>query len=681
MARIVYGTITRAGLPLGYALVFSIAAVVCADVHAAKVSEFGFDPDDSTEIIQKALDSGARQLVFDRQTGPWVTRPLAARSNTEIIFEDGVELVAKRGEFHGLRDFLFCVDCVTNIVLRGLGGKGGTFRMWKKDYQDLSKYEKSEWRHTLYLRSVENVIVENMTFKSSGGDGVAFGARGDRNCRNVVFRRCVFDDNHRQGISICSGENILIEDCILSNTKGTPPEAGIDFEPDRPNECLSNITLRNVLSINNAGNGADVYPVQMRDFSTPVSIILENFRSIGNRCGVFACANDRIESGHVRGKVEFRNCLFADSRDSGLTLRGLPKGAMDLSFENCIVSNCAPEKMVADVILKTEQARQGYSDGIDFGNLTIYQPRDRDWFRCGQGCFGPRPRNVSGEITVVKPGGRVEKRLLDDVWRTAAFPLVGDGRMPPPRVRLPQPDDVEIIDEHPGEMAELSPVFTCYHPGNYVFFAEKAGPCRFFVGQYAPAPGRKATEGDIQIARAGGGSRRWKMKIPGFDGGEIVFDAPARGFYVMTLPTGKNRARVYKASVPVALYFPSMFQIVAGENQKPFTVWFENPGDKDFLLLANGDNSYYRYTTEICAPSGVVAFKGDNQADANIIVSGKAGEAERGLWSATFGPTEKPHYSWINIDISGVPPVVFLSREKRWTTIRPNNVSEHKETR
>ena len=147
----------------------------------------------------------------------------------------------------------------------------------------------------------------------------------------------------------------------------------------------------------------------------------------------------------------------------------------------------------------------------------------------------------------------------------------------------------------------------------------------------------------------------------------------------MTLPTGKNRARVYKASVPVALYFPSMFQIVAGENQKPFTVWFENPGDKDFLLLANGDNSYYRYTTEIRAPSGVVAFKGDNQADANIIVSGKAGEAERGLWSATFGPTEKPHYSWINIDISGVPPVVFLSREKRWTTIRPNNVSEHKE--
>ena len=71
-----------------------------------KVSSFGYNAEDSTEIIQRALDSGAPKLVFDRQAGPWITRPLVARSNQELVFEDGVELLAKKGEFHGIRDYL-----------------------------------------------------------------------------------------------------------------------------------------------------------------------------------------------------------------------------------------------------------------------------------------------------------------------------------------------------------------------------------------------------------------------------------------------------------------------------------------------------------------------------------------------------------------------------------------------
>ena len=60
-----------------FAFVLAIALSLCGAgtmSHGAtdgvKVSSFGFDAEDSTEIIQRALDSGARTLVFDRQAGP-----------------------------------------------------------------------------------------------------------------------------------------------------------------------------------------------------------------------------------------------------------------------------------------------------------------------------------------------------------------------------------------------------------------------------------------------------------------------------------------------------------------------------------------------------------------------------------------------------------------------------------
>lgn len=110
-----------------------------SDQNTVRVSSFGFDPLDSTRYIQAALDSGARTVVIDRQQDPWVVCPLFARSNSEIVLEEGVELVAKRGAFKLVRgNSLFSLEGVTNVIVRGLGS-GATMRMWKKDYQTAPK--------------------------------------------------------------------------------------------------------------------------------------------------------------------------------------------------------------------------------------------------------------------------------------------------------------------------------------------------------------------------------------------------------------------------------------------------------------------------------------------------------------------------------------------------------------
>jgi len=73
-------------------------ALIC-DAKSVKVSDFGFDPVDSTRFLQAALDSGAKRVVVDKQFGPWVTLPLEGRSNQRVEIEEGVVIEAKKGGF------------------------------------------------------------------------------------------------------------------------------------------------------------------------------------------------------------------------------------------------------------------------------------------------------------------------------------------------------------------------------------------------------------------------------------------------------------------------------------------------------------------------------------------------------------------------------------------------------
>ena len=87
-------------------MICTILAAVVAAATEVKVSDFGYDAADSTDFIRAALTSGARRVVLDKQSGPWYTLPLKMPSDIEFVLEPGVELVAKRGEYKGLRDYL-----------------------------------------------------------------------------------------------------------------------------------------------------------------------------------------------------------------------------------------------------------------------------------------------------------------------------------------------------------------------------------------------------------------------------------------------------------------------------------------------------------------------------------------------------------------------------------------------
>lgn len=103
-----------------------------------------------------------------------------------------------------------------------------------------------------------------------------------------------------------------MENVVMRDTSGTPPMAGIDFEPNDPTEVLSNIVMRNYTVQNNSGDGFAFYLHNLNSTSRPISIRLEGCRSIGNRRSVSVSVGNSKEK-TVSGVIEFVDCKFEGS--------------------------------------------------------------------------------------------------------------------------------------------------------------------------------------------------------------------------------------------------------------------------------------------------------------------------------------------------------------------------------
>ena len=384
-------------------------AQATADVAAGKRAEaraswWGFDPADATVALQAAIHSGARTLIVEDMGAPWITDKLTLASDLKMVFEPGVVVQAKRGAFRGGGDCLFSAALKTNLTLIG---HGATLRMWKQDYDDKTQYKHAEWRHVLSFTSCAGVRVEGLTLADSGGDGIYLGvAQKGVPCSDVVIKKVVCLNNYRQGISVISARNRLIEDCVLKDTGGTAPEAGIDFEPNAATEELVNCVMRNCASENNKGDAYTFYLRPLRADSMPISIRLENCRSIGCRRSVaFVTGNDSDTAG-VRGAMEFINCRFEGSQQAAISIGDKPVSGSRVSFVNCEVVNPAARQPAMTPIVFTSDANGVDTiGGIRFESCTIDDSQNRLPMSYQDMSGGVALSDITGTLTV-KRGGR-----------------------------------------------------------------------------------------------------------------------------------------------------------------------------------------------------------------------------------------------------------------------------------
>ncbi len=264
-----------------------LATAVSSWAGGAVVMPEKFDDNDATDFIQKAIDSGAEEVVIPNKGKPWNVRPLKLRSDLVLTLEPGTVIQAKKGAFLDLNDSVLLASDSQNLVIRG--GEGSKIRMFREDYLQ-TPYLAGEWRMGISLNGCKNVRIENLTIENTGGDGIYIAPGTVPYSEDIVIRNVRCFDNHRQGISVISVKGLLIEDTLLANTAGTNPQAGIDFEPNFWYDVIQNVTLRRVTASGNAGPGFVAYLTPLNPDSEPFSITLEQCVANENYVGGYVFA-------------------------------------------------------------------------------------------------------------------------------------------------------------------------------------------------------------------------------------------------------------------------------------------------------------------------------------------------------------------------------------------------------
>lgn len=299
----------------------------------ANAAWWGFDEQDASKTLQAALRCGAKKMTVPDMGKPWIVGPMFLESDQEVVFEKGVVVQALKGSFLGVNDSLFTADNKENITLRG---DGAEWAMRKEDYRK-APYGNGEWRMCLALLSCRNVKVSGLRLASSGGDGIYVGRSGKKDarpgCEDIHIKDVVCDGNYRQGISVISVKNLLIENSTFQKTDGTAPMAGIDFEPNKPDEFLINCVIRNCTFKENAGYGMLFELENIRE--NPVSIRVEGCTSDQNNEGALYILAPKAE-----GRIEFLgNKLVGNRRvddSAGLKVLFGPGSDRGLAAVRCL---------------------------------------------------------------------------------------------------------------------------------------------------------------------------------------------------------------------------------------------------------------------------------------------------------------------------------------------------------
>ena len=390
-----------------------VEKVASGEVQTAKASWWGFEAEDSTDALQAAINSGAKKLIVDNTGKPWVVRPIKLASNQQIIFESGVEVVAKPGEFKGKGDCLFRSAGGKNIALIGYGA---TLRMRRAEYAGAG-YEKSEWRHLLSFCSCSNISILGLTIAESGGDGIYLGTatKGVTNS-NVVIKDVVCDKHYRQGISVITAENLLVENTIMRGTAGTDPQSGIDFEPNQPSERLANIVLRNCVTERNSGSGYMFYLKFLSSESAPVSVRFEKCSSTGDIVASARIANGNPPKEAVTGKIEFIGCTFKDSANAGVLVSDVPVTGCKVRFVDCSILDAAAGKPAsAPIVFQSRRGAAQPIGGVEFVNCTVRDSLDRNPLAYIDGGSTAGMRDVGGTINLERNGVRQTIKLAPEL--------------------------------------------------------------------------------------------------------------------------------------------------------------------------------------------------------------------------------------------------------------------------
>jgi hypothetical protein len=303
---------------------------------ANKVNLLSFGPagngGDDTAVFQSALNSAAVSgmvLEIPALAQPFNVQPIYLPSNTNLLVDPGVVIQATAG--YGTYQRMINIADVSNVTINAAGS---TFRMRK------SEYTSGEYRHCLIISGASNVTIHGVTCNDSGGDGLLITGSNQSYSYNVTVEDSTFNNNRRQGFTLTSGQSIYIRRCHFTNTNGTAPQNGIDFEPNNANERLVDVHIEDSSTDGNVGDGVGIGINNMTSSSQPVSITFLRHHSGNNgRTGFLGSYESNGNVAGVPGSILINQSVSDMNGTYGAAALFYSASGPSLTFQNLIVTN------------------------------------------------------------------------------------------------------------------------------------------------------------------------------------------------------------------------------------------------------------------------------------------------------------------------------------------------------
>ena len=204
---------------------------------------------DDTQAIKAAIQSlSNHNAVLYFPPGTYlVTEDIDLKSNITVKGSGEASVIRRAGNVLTHYRVFRCVN-VSNVHICDLSIHGD---------KDQHMGSSGEWGMCVSLEGTRNVSIDRCWLMNGWGDGVYIGVAdetGGPYCQHITIRDSKIVGNRRNGISVISVDGLTIDGCLISTTKGTLPEAGIDFEPNLADQVVKNVRISNTTFTGNAND-------------------------------------------------------------------------------------------------------------------------------------------------------------------------------------------------------------------------------------------------------------------------------------------------------------------------------------------------------------------------------------------------------------------------------------------
>ncbi len=335
---------------------------------------------DDTEAIKLAISAigknGISTLHFP--TGTYLVSEDIALVSNMTVTGDGYNSVIKRIGTEGDHYNVIACTGTDNVTIKNIHIQGE---------RNEHIGDTGEWGMCIGLRGSKNTTIKECKLTDAWGDGVYVGSNDNTPCTNTIIENCIIDNNRRQGISVINSDRLIVKGCSITNTEGTLPEAGIDFEANNSTDICTNNIVENCIFYGNNGGS-----IAIGNHIIPYEVIIRNCTSTDYKSiSVFGTSVEGVSGGYLT----VQNCIFKNSSRC-VAIEGKSASGLFVRISNCELYASGSNGVCIEYT----------SDAVDvLGGLRVY------------GCSLDNPNSSVEPIRIInnKTGGTYNDIIIDVV--------------------------------------------------------------------------------------------------------------------------------------------------------------------------------------------------------------------------------------------------------------------------